>query len=169
MRRLPCIAALISLAVATPVVRAQAPTQVTFTGSAQSPISNNVAIPAGRASLWISGTVPEMADPKAPAGSRERWGDTKTQARSIIKTLEAQLVAKGLTLKDVVYMRVYIAADKAKGGAFDFTGWFEAYGEFFGTAQNPTKVSRSTLGVPALVSPDWLIEIEAFAIYPAGK
>lgn len=169
MRRLPWIAALAALALATPVVGAQAPSQVTFTGSAQSPISSNVAIPAGRASLWISGTVPQMADPKAPEGSRERWGDTKTQGRSIIKAFEAQLMAKGLTLRDVVYMRVYIAPDKAKGGAFDFQGWFDAYGEFFGTAQNPTKVSRSTIGVPALVSPDWLIEIEAFAIYPAGK
>ncbi|MBI3789668.1 MAG: hypothetical protein HY275_02185 [Gemmatimonadetes bacterium] len=160
----------LALALATPrLVTAQVPTQVTFTGSPQSPISSNVAIPAGRASLWISGTVPQMADPKAPEGSRERWGDTKAQARTILKTFEAQLAAKGLSLRDVVYMRVYIAPDKAQGGKFDFQGWFDAYGEFFGTAQNPTKVSRSTIGVPTLVSPDWLIEIEAFAVFPADR
>ena len=110
-----------------------------------------------------------MADPKAAEGTRERWGDTKTQARSILKTLEAQLAQKGLTLKQVVYMRVYIAPDKFKGGQHDFQGWFEAYGESFGTATNPTKVARSTVGVGQLVSPDWLIEIEAFAVFPEGK
>lgn len=168
MRRLAPLVLILSLAATRPMT-AQLPTQVTFTGAAQSPISSNVAIPAGRASLWISGTVPQMADPKATEGSRERWGDTKTQARTILKTFEAQLAAKGLSLKDVVYMRVYIAPDKWKNGAFDFQGWFDAYGEFFGTAQNPTKVSRSTIGVPQLVSPDWLIEIEAFAVFPADR
>ena len=151
------------------IARAQSPREVTFVGSPQSPISSNVAIPAGRAWLWVSGTVPAMADPKAAEGSRERWGDTKTQARSILKTLEAQLAQKGLTLKDVVYLRVYVAPDKFKNGQFDFPGWFEAYAESFGTAANPTKVSRSTVGVAQLVSPDWLIEIEAFVVFPEGK
>jgi enamine deaminase RidA (YjgF/YER057c/UK114 family) len=172
MRRLALTNAVASFVLALTVAvpaQGQAPTQVTFSGSPQSPISSNVAIPAGRAMLWVSGTVPSEADPKAPAGSRERWGDTKAQARTILKTFETQLAGKGLSLKDVVYMRVYIAPDKTKGGAFDFQGWFDAYAEFFGTAQNPTKVSRSTIGVPQLVSPDWLIEIEAFAVYPADK
>lgn len=169
MYRLTLAALAGGVVLAASPLSAQVPTQVTFTGSPQSSISSNVAIPAGHASLWISGTVPEMADPKAPEGSRERWGDTKTQARSIIKSFEAQLAAKGLTLRDIVYMRVYIAPDKARGGGFDFSGWFAAYAEFFGTAQNPTKVSRSTIGVPALVSPDWLIEIEAFAVFPTAR
>ena len=151
------------------VARAQAPTDVTFTGSPQSPISANVAIPANRAAVWISGTVPAMADPKSAEGTRERWGDTKTQARSILKNLETQLAAKGLTLKQVVYMRVYVAPDKFKNGQYDFQGWFDAYAEAFGTAANPTKVARSTVGVGQLVSPDWLIEIEAFVVYPQGR
>lgn len=163
------LSALALLATLPAAAAAQVPTKVTFTGSPQSPISSNVAIPSGSAMLWLSGTVPQMADPKAPEGSRERWGDTKAQARTILKAFEQQLAAKGLSLKDVVYMRVYVAPDKAKGGQFDFQGWFEAYGEFFGTAQNPTKVARSTIGVPQLVSPDWLIEIEAFAAWPADK
>ena len=37
------------------------------------------------------------------------------------------------------------------------------------TAANPVKTARSTVGVTALVNADWLIEIEAFAVYPAGK
>jgi hypothetical protein len=39
----------------------------------------------------------------------------------------------------------------------------------FGTAANPTKTARSTIGVAALVNPLYLIEIEAFAVYPPGK
>ena len=45
-------------------------------------------------------------------------------------------------------------------------GWSAAYGEVFGTPANPTKPARSTVGVVALVNADWLIEIEAFAVYP---
>ena len=156
----------LSLVVAA-TAAAQAPGEVTFVGPGASPISSNVAIPANRAWLWTSGTVPSMANPQAAEGTRERWGDTQAQGRSILKALEAQLAAKGLSLRHVVYLRVYVAPDKYKGGQFDFAGWFAAYAEFFGTAANPTKVSRSTIGVARLVSPDWLIEIEAFAVYPA--
>lgn len=160
-----CAAVASLLFLAVPVI-AQVPTEVTFVGSPQSPISGNVAVPANRAWLWTSGTVPAMANPQAAEGTRERWGDTQTQARSILKNIEGQLVAKGLSLKDVVYLRVYVAPDKYKNGQFDFPGWFAAYAEFFGTTANPTKTARSTIGVPQLVSPDWLIEIEAFAVYP---
>jgi enamine deaminase RidA (YjgF/YER057c/UK114 family) len=145
---------------------AQAPTSVTFSGSPRSPISSNVAIPANKAYFWTSGTVPSLADSTAPAGSPQRFGDTKTQGISVLRTIEGQLKEKGLTMKDVVYLRVYVVADKNKGNAFDYQGWFDAYAQFFGTAANPTKPSRSTVGVASLVSPEWLIEIEAFAVYP---
>ena len=164
-----CLAAacLAAACLAAPV-RAQVPVDVTFTGSPQSPISGNVAVPANRAWVWTSGTVPAMANPQAAEGTRERWGDTQTQARSVLRNIEAQLAAKGLTLRHVAYLRVYVAPDKFKNGQFDFAGWFAAYAEFFGTAANPTKTARSTIGVPQLVVPDWLIEIEAFAVFPAG-
>ena len=145
---------------------AQAPTSVTFSGSPRSPISSSVAIPANKAYFWTSGTVPSLADSTAAAGSPQRFGDTKTQGISILRNIESQLKEKGLTMKDVVYLRVYVVADKNTGNAFDYQGWFDAYAQFFGTAANPTKPSRSTVGVASLVSPEWLIEIEAFAVYP---
>jgi enamine deaminase RidA (YjgF/YER057c/UK114 family) len=163
VRKLVLAAVMIGTAQA---VSAQAPTTVTFAGSPQAQIASNVSIPAGKAYLWTSGTVPQAADRNAPAGSRERFGDTKTQGISILRVIEGQLKEKGLSLKDVVYLRVYVVADKAKNNAPDFQGWFEAYGQFFGTAENPTKPARSTLAVAGLVNPDWLIEIEAFAVYP---
>ncbi len=145
--------------------QATPPSQVHFMGSANSPISSSVAIPAGAAWVWTSGTVPTVVDPNAAEGTRARYGDTKTQAISTIKAIEARLKERGLTLKDVIFLRVFLVADKEKG-IVDFAGWFEAYGMYFNNAGNPTKVARSTLAVSALVSPEWLIEIEAVAVYP---
>ena len=39
----------------------------------------------------------------------------------------------------------------------------------FKTKENPVKTARSTVGVAALVNPDWLLEIEAVAVYPEKK
>lgn len=149
-----------------PVDASAVPTSsVVFTGSAQSPISSGVAVPANRAYYWTSGTVPPVLNASAPAGSRERYGDTRTQAVGVLRAIEGQLRERGLSLGDVVYMRVYIAPDKAKNNTYDFQGWFDAYAQFFANATNPVKVARSTVGVAALVNPDWLIEIEAVAVY----
>jgi enamine deaminase RidA (YjgF/YER057c/UK114 family) len=142
------------------------PESVQFYGSPQSPIAGGVSVPAGTALLFTSGTPPPVADKAAPAGTRARYGDTKTQAENTLKALETQLKEKGLTLKDVIYLRVYLVPDPQKGNKPDFEGWFAAYAGFFNNAANPTKVARSTISVPALVNPDWLIEIEAVAAYP---
>ncbi|MEO7274532.1 MAG: hypothetical protein ABIX28_13850, partial [Vicinamibacterales bacterium] len=78
------------LAVASPSAFAQQPpaaapasgppTEVTFYGNPTAAISSGVVIPAGRASVWVSGTTPPVIKADAPAGSPERFGDTKTQA-----------------------------------------------------------------------------------------
>ena len=146
-------------------LRAAPPTAVSRPGAAQSPIASGVALPAGRAMFWTSGTVAETIKDggKTPY---EACGDTHTQGVSILRNIERQLKAGGLTLQDVVYLRVYVAPDAEKEGKPDFAGWFKAYGEFFNNAQNPGKTARSTVGVSALVQPGWLIEVEAFAVYP---
>lgn len=157
----------LSLLFAVPTAGAQGPpAKVDFMGGANSPISSTVAIPAGAAVVWTSGTVPSMADRNAPAGSRARYGDTKTQAISVLTNIEARLKERGLSMKDVVYLRAYLVPDKEKGGVIDTQGWNEAYGQFFNTAANPTKPARSTVGVAALVNAEWLVEVEAFAVYP---
>lgn len=143
------------------------PSQVKFYGAPAAIISSGVIVPANRATIWISGTTPPVIKPDAPAGSRERFGDTRTQASGILKAFETQLAAQGLTMKDVIYLRAYLVPDAAKGGKIDVAGWNAAYSEVFGTAATPTKPARSTVGVVALVNSDWLIEIEAFAAFPA--
>jgi len=139
---------------------------VQFYGSPTSPISGGVVIPPGRAVVWTSGTVPPVRVREAAVGSRERFGDTRAQATGVLDAIEEQLKKQGLSLRDVVYLRAYLVPDAAGGGKLDVQGWSAAYGERFGTAANPTKPARSTVGVAALVNPDWLIEIEAFAVFP---
>ena len=149
-------------------LRSAPPAEIALPGEAKSPIANGVALPAGRALFWTSGTVPTLLN-KDGKTIYERYGDTYTQGMSALKNIEQVLAAQGLALKDVVYLRVYVAADAAKDGKPDFAGWFQAYAEFFNNEKNPGKTARSTVGVAALVSPDWLIEIEAFAVYPAAR
>jgi hypothetical protein len=45
---------------------------VKFVGTATSPISASVIIPANRASLWISGTTPPIVKAEAAARTPER-------------------------------------------------------------------------------------------------
>ena len=147
----------------TAAAQQKAADDVTFYGNPNSPIASGVVIPPNRTLVWTSGTTPAVADANAKPGTRERFGDTRTQAASILKNIAGQLEKQGLTMKDVVYLRAYLVADPAKANRMDMEGWSAAYGDVFGTAANPTKPARSTIGVAALVNSDWLIEIEAFA------
>lgn len=165
MRLLP-LALLLATMPAAAYAQAKPPEKVDFIGSAQSPISASVAIPEGAAWVWTAGTVPSVADRNAPAGSPARYGDTRTQALSALAEVENRLKARGLSMKDVVFLRCYLVADKNKGGAVDYAGWNAAYGEYFNNANNPTKPARSTLAVAGLVNADLLVEIEAVAVYP---
>ncbi len=142
------------------------PDSVHFYGlTDQSTIASGVVLPAGRAVVWTSGTVPPVFNERAQPGTRERYGDTKIQAGGVLRRIEEQLDALGLSLADVVYLRAYLVPDPTTG-EIDVRGWNEAYAEMFGTAANPTRPARSTIGVAALVNRDWLIEVEAFAAYP---
>jgi len=140
--------------------------KVRYFGNPSAPISSAVVVPANRKYYWSSGVVSPVLDPDAPAGAREKHGDTKSQAIGILNRLKDSLATEGLTFKDVTYLRVYVAPDKFNHHQIDFQGWFDAYAQFFGTPDNPTKPSRSTLGVASLVSTDKLIEIELVAVYP---
>ena len=158
MRLLPLLAAAL---LAAPV-QAQ---QVTRMGPAESPISSSVEVPAGSRLVYVSGTVPDIADPATPEGSVERYGDTATQTRSILRKIEAALRAHGLRLGDVVMMRVFLVAPAGQP-RMDFAGMMTAYREFFGTAGQPNRPARSTMQVGGLVDPGWLVEIEVTAAAP---
>jgi enamine deaminase RidA (YjgF/YER057c/UK114 family) len=126
------------------------------------PIANSVELPAGSRIVYVSGTVPDVADPAAARGTPQRYGDTAAQTRSVLRTLEIRLKAHGMTLGDVVMMRVFLVAPPGRE-AMDFAGMMTAYREFFGTAAQPNRPARSTMEVSGLVDPDWLVEIEVTA------
>jgi len=135
-------------------------------GPPQSPIASSVEVPAGSRLVYISGTVPDPADPAAPAGSPQRYGDTRTQTVSVLRKIATALKAHGLGLGDVVMMRVFLVAP-AGAERMDFAGMMEGYRQFFGTAAQPNKPARSTMAVAGLVDPGWLVEIEVTAAAPA--
>jgi len=130
-------------------------------GAEAAPISTSVSVPTGSRLVYVSGTVPDVADAAAPEGSTARFGDTETQTRSILKKIDAALAAQGLGLGDVVMMRVFLVGPP--GQRMDFAGMMKAYREFFGTVKQPNKPARSTMQVTGLVDPGWLVEIEVTA------
>jgi enamine deaminase RidA (YjgF/YER057c/UK114 family) len=148
------------------VAQAAPPSKVTFYGAATSSISSAVAVPEDQSYYWTSGTVPPAVNLDAPPRTRDRYGDTKTQAIGILERFKGLLEEVGLTLADVVYLRAYLVADPALDNQVDYQGWFDAYAQYFNNPDNSTKVARSTVAVAGLVDPGWLIEIEAVAVYP---
>jgi enamine deaminase RidA (YjgF/YER057c/UK114 family) len=134
-------------------------------GTPQSPILSSAQVPAGHRLVYVSGTVPDVADASAPAGSVQRYGDTAAQTRSVLRKIEAELARHGLGLGDIVMMRVFLVAPPGQG-RMDFGGMMTAYREFFGTAAQPNRPARSTMQVAGLVDPGWLVEIEATAAAP---
>jgi len=125
-------------------------------------IASSVELPAASRIVYVSGTVPEAMDAAAPEGSVQRFGDTATQTRSVLRAIESRLAAHGLGLGDIVMMRVFLVAPPG-ADRMDFAGMMTAYREFFGTEAQPNVPARSTMEVSGLVDPGWLVEIEATA------
>jgi enamine deaminase RidA (YjgF/YER057c/UK114 family) len=157
------------LGLAAAAAAAKEPAQVRRLGPAEAAIATSTEVPAGSRLVYISGSVPDVADASAPPGSVQRYGDTATQTRSVLAKIEAQLGQHGMGLGDIVMMRVFLTAPPGSA-RMDFVGMMTAYRERFGTAAQPHKPARSTMQVSGLVDPGWLVEIEATAATaPKGK
>ena len=127
------------------------------------PISLTVSVPANSRLVFVSGTLADVANPAAPKGSIEAYGDTQTQTTSILTKIDKLLAAEGLSLADVVKVNVFMVGDPKLDGKMDFNGLNAAYSQFFGTSAQPNKAVRTALQVAALPMPGGLIEIEATA------
>jgi len=132
-------------------------------GDPKSAIATVVTVPAGFDTIYVSGMVPPMVDPKGDPALVATFGDTKTQTLGVLGRIEAALKSQGATMADVVMMRVLLVGDPAKGGKMDFAGMMEGYKTFFGTAEQPNKPSRITSQVSGLVAGGMLVEIEVQA------
>jgi len=127
------------------------------------PIAASVIVPPGTELVFLSGTLADVADQQAPAGSVERLGDTQTQTRSVLGKLARTLEEAGLTIGDVIKMNVFLVGDPRKGGTMDFAGLMRAYTEFFGNERQPNLPARTTVQVAGLPVPGALVEIEVVA------
>ena len=122
-------------------------------------------VKAGTDLIFLSGQLASPLDPAktmADIKSTDDYGDTKTQTISALTKIKGLLEKQGYTLADVIKLTLFVAADP-KLGKMDFAGANEGFKQFFGTAENPTTVARSTFQVAALAGPYFLIEIEATA------
>src|SRR3974377_1721371 len=75
--------------------------------SSDFPISAAVVVPSGYDTIYVSGNIPKAANPKAPKGSTESYGDTKTQTISVLQQIEKTLADQSLSTADVVMMHVF--------------------------------------------------------------
>lgn len=116
------------------------------------PISVAVSVPAGADTVYFSGVLPETVD-----------GDTQAQTLSVLNRLKAALANEGLTLADVVSLRVFLVGDPKLDNKLDFKGLNASFGQFFGTAEQPNKPSRTAVQVVALPLPGALVEIDLIA------
>jgi 2-iminobutanoate/2-iminopropanoate deaminase len=100
--------------------------------------------------LYISGQV-DYAD----NGNAAHAGDFKAQARAALQALKAQVEAGGGTMANIVKVNTYLTDIRHRA---DYAAIRE---EFFGK-----KMPASTLvAVSALAQPEFLIEIEAIAVF----
>lgn len=137
-------------------------------GDAKFPIAAAVTVPHGYATTYLSGNLPDVANPEAPKGSVEAYGNTETQTASVLKKLGETLTSLGLNYGDVVSATVYLVGDPAKGGDIDFAGMNAAFSTVFGAPAQPNKPARSTVKVAGLVLPGALVEIDLIAVHRHG-
>ena len=132
---------------------------VEMRGNANSIIASLAIVPEGKTLVYTSGLTASAIDNSLAEGDYAKYGDTKTQAISILDKFKTMLAEEGLDLSQAFSMKVYVAKDPLKN-VFDFQGWNEAYKLYFGTEENPNKPVRATVGIAELVNPNKFIEIE---------
>ena len=130
------------------------------------PIAAAVEVPAGKATIYLSGSVPPVIDPNAAKDSAAAYGDTEAQTRGVLAGIQKQLQTMHLDLGDIVKMNVFLVGDPDHGGRMDFAGFMAGYTKFFGTREQPNLPARSTVQVAALANPGFRVEIEVIAVRP---
>ena len=104
--------------------------------------------------VFVSGTTTLDA-----AGQVQAAGDMYRQTRLTMDTIFAALAQAGAAREDLVYTKTYVT-DLTRLDEYT-RGWVEALGD--------VRPVSTLLGIPALLRPEMLIEIEAEAIIGAGQ
>lgn len=127
------------------------------------PVLQAVIVPPNASTVYLSGMLPEVSNQTAPKNSLEAYGDTQAQTISVLRRIEAALARQGLTMGDVIQLKVFLVGDPRKQGSLDFAGFQAGYSQFFATIDQPGKPVRSVLQIAGLALPGALVEIEATA------
>lgn len=166
-------------------------------------IAQGVSIPAGTSMYKTSGIGPSKMNTAAADGTPESYIDTdqfsggtlpagvtvtEAQGINVLKAIRTNLENQGLSLDDVITMRVFL--DNAPGtDRADYAGWNRAYRQFFantnldsgdtelvsmGTAEpsaplerNAARPTRFALEVASLPVAGWLVEVEVDVVKQA--
>jgi 2-iminobutanoate/2-iminopropanoate deaminase len=115
------------------------------------PYSHTAAVPAGAELVFVAGQVGMTRDGAVPAAFGE-------QAELAFRNVRACLAAHGLGVAAVVKLNVFVLPGQ------DFQVLREARERHFGE-HRPTS---TTVCVPQLASPAFLIEVDAIAAKPSG-
>ncbi len=156
------------LAAAIPADAAEI-TRYPLPGGSTFPIALAVETPPGTTLIHHSGLTPRPAHPDAEPGSRWYWGDTKAQALSVFSRMQSSLESMGLGFGDVIKMTVFLVGDEEKDGRMDFSGFMEAYTQYFGTEEQPNLPARSAVQVAGLAGEGMLVEIEVILARPPAE
>lgn len=109
--------------------------------------------------IFVSGTSSRRAD-NTIAGvelideMNTKKLDIEIQTKEVLKNIEKNLQTVGACLKDVVDVTTFLV------NMNDFSGYNNAYAEFFDKETGPT---RTTVAVHQLPHPDLLVEIKVMA------
>lgn len=128
------------------------------------PILQAVEVPAGKTTVYLSGTVPAVVNADADRNSVEAYGDTEQQTVTVMNRIRDQLEAIDMSVGDIIKMQAFLVAPE--GETVDFAGFMSGYTQFFGTEEQPNLPVRSAMVVEALVNPGWLVELEVTAVRP---
>lgn len=112
---------------------------------------SHCVIGVGKQLVFIAGQVPQDA-----RGNLVGRGDIETQTRQVLANLKTAVEAAGGTVADICKITIFVVGlDEAA-----YSVIAQTRREFFAT-----EFPASTMvEVKSLASPDWLIEIEAYAV-----
>lgn len=105
----------------------------------------------GRQMIFISGQVPEDS-----RGNLVGGGDIEVQTRQVLTNIKLAVEAAGGKVSDICKITLLIV--NLDSDAYDAVA--RERREFFGS----NYPASTLIEVPRLASPDWLIEIEAYAV-----
>lgn len=121
-------------------------------GLFQNPAFSQVVAAKGARTIYVSGQVAIDQNGKTVGG-----GDLAAQTEQVMRNLGLALEAAGAGFKDVVKIVTYVVDYKPEHRAT--IG--QVRSQFLSKSNPP---ASTLLGISALASPEWLIEIEAVAV-----